>query len=193
MAFPFFGDDKSTVARLLATLPQTGRVEWIGLRRARREAPEPVAEVEVLTDRHLAGDHASPKAGGKRQVTLIQHEHLAAVACFLGLPEPVAPGRLRRNLVVSGLNLLALKGRQIQLGDEVILAITGECHPCSRMEEELGPGGYNAMRGHGGLTANIVCGGRLRVGDAVRVLPGEPAPTPPAANKKPAAKGSGLS
>ncbi|TDN40179.1 MOSC domain-containing protein [Hymenobacter sp. UV11] len=176
MAFPFFGDDKSTVARLLATLPQVGRLEWIGLRPARRTELESVAEAEVITDRHLAGDHASPKAGGKRQITLIQQEHLASVAGFLGLAEPVAPGRLRRNLVVSGLNLLALKGRQIQIGDEVILDITGECHPCSRMEEELGPGGYNAMRGHGGLTAHIAQGGRLRVGDAVRVLP----PTPPA-------------
>ncbi|WP_151087989.1 MOSC domain-containing protein [Hymenobacter baengnokdamensis] len=178
MAFPFFGDDKSTVARLLATLPQQGRLEWIGLRPARRAALEAVAEAEVITDRHLAGDHASPKAGGKRQITLIQHEHLAAVAGFLGLPGPLAPGRLRRNLVISGLNLLALKGRQIQLGNEVILDITGECHPCSRMEEELGAGGYNAMRGHGGLTAHIAQGGRLRVGDAVLVLPAaEPAQT----------------
>jgi len=178
MPFPFFGDDKSTIARLLATLPQVGRLEWIGLRPARRTELESVAEADVITDRHLAGDHASPKAGGKRQITLIQHEHLAAVAGFLGLAEPVAPGRLRRNLVVSGLNLLALKGRQIQIGDEAILDITGECHPCSRMEEELGPGGYNAMRGHGGLTAHITQGGRLRVGDAVRVLP--PTPTPDA-------------
>jgi MOSC domain-containing protein YiiM len=179
MPFPFFGDDKSTVAQLLATLPQQGRLEWIGLRRARRTEPDAVLEAEVLTDRHLAGDHASPKAGGKRQITLIQHEHLAAVAGFLGLAEPVAPGRLRRNLVVSGLNLLALKGRQVQIGDEVVLDITGECHPCSRMEEELGPGGYNAMRGHGGLTAHIAQGGLIRVGDAVRVLPG-----PPATDKK---------
>ncbi len=177
MPFPFFGDSKSTVAQLLATLPQVGRLEWIGRRPARRAALEAVPEAEVITDRHLAGDHASPKAGGKRQLTLMQHEHLATVAGFLGLDEPVAPGRLRRNLVVSGLNLLALKGRQIQIGDEVILDITGECHPCSRMEEELGPGGYNAMRGHGGLTAHIAQGGRLRVGDAVRVLP----PTPPPA------------
>ena len=171
MAFPFFGDDKSTIARLLAALPQQGRLEWIGLRPARRAALEPVAEAEVLTDKHLAGDHASAKPGGKRQITLIQAEHLAAVAGFLGLPAPVAPGRLRRNLVVSGLNLLAIKGRQVQIGDEVVLDVTGECHPCSRMEEELGPGGYNAMRGHGGLTAHIAQGGTIRVGDAVRVLP----------------------
>lgn len=175
MAFPFFGDDKSTVARLLATLPQVGRLEWIGLRPARRTELLAVPEAEVLTDKHLAGDHASPKAGGKRQITLVQHEHLAAVAGFLGLPEPVAPGRLRRNLVISGLNLLALKGRQIQIGDTVLLNITGECHPCSRMEEELGPGGYNAMRGHGGLTAHIARGGTIRVGDAVRVVAADPA------------------
>ncbi|MBF9221063.1 MOSC domain-containing protein [Hymenobacter ruricola] len=170
MPFPFFGDDKSTVARLLATLPQTGRLEWIGQRPLRREPLLAVPEAELKTDSHLLGDHARPKAGGKRQVTLIQHEHLAAVAGFLGLNAPVDPGRLRRNLAVSGLNLLALKNRQIQIGTEVILDITGECHPCSRMEEELGPGGYNAMRGHGGLTAHIAQGGVIRVGDTVRVL-----------------------
>ena len=170
MPFPFFGDDKSTVARLLATLPQTGRLEWIGQRPLRRQPLVAVPAAELLTDSHLLGDHARPTAGGKRQITLLQHEHLGAVAGYLGLPETLDPARLRRNLVVSGLNLLALKNRQIRIGDEVVLDITGECHPCSRMEEELGPGGYNAMRGHGGLTAHIAQGGLIRVGDAVRVL-----------------------
>ena len=170
MAFPFFGDDKSTVARLLATLPQTGRLEWIGQRPLRRAPLLAVPEAELQTDSHLLGDHARPKAGGKRQVTLLQHEHLAAVAGYLGLDAPLDPARLRRNLVVSGLNLLALKNRQIRIGDDVLLDITGECHPCSRMEEELGPGGYNAMRGHGGLTAHIAQGGLIRVGDAVRAV-----------------------
>ena len=181
MPFPFFGDDKSTIARLLNTLPQQGRLEWIGLRPARREAMLAVPDAEAETDRHLLGDHARPKAGGKRQITLIQQEHLGAVAGFLGLAEPLDPARLRRNLVVSGLNLLALKNRRVHIGDEVILEITGECHPCSRMEEELGPGGYNAMRGHGGLTARIIQGGRLRLGDVVQVsvLPAsEPGSTP---------------
>jgi MOSC domain-containing protein YiiM len=170
MPFPFFGDDKSTVARLLATLPQTGRLEWIGQRPVRREPLVAVPEAELKTDSHMLGDHARPKTGGKRQITLIQHEHLAAVAGYLGLDAPLAPGRLRRNLVVSGLNLLALKNRQLRIGDDVILDITGECHPCSRMEEELGPGGYNAMRGHGGLTAHIAQGGFIRVGDVLRVV-----------------------
>ncbi len=170
MPFPFFGDDKSTVARLLATLPQTGRLEWIGQRPLRRAPLMALPEAELLTDSHLLGDHARPKAGGKRQLTLIQHEHLAAVAGYLGLDAPLDPARLRRNLVVRGLNLLALKNRQLRIGDEVILDITGECHPCSRMEEELGPGGYNAMRGHGGLTAHIAQGGIIRMDDVVRVV-----------------------
>ncbi|MBD2716263.1 MOSC domain-containing protein [Microvirga sp. STR05] len=170
MPFPFFGDDKSTIARLLSTLPQTGRIEWIGLRPARREPLLAVAEATAETDRHLTGDHARPKPGGKRQITLLQHEHLAAVAGYLGLAAPLAPGRLRRNVAISGLNLLALKNRQVQIGADVVLEIMGECHPCSRMEEELGPGGYNAMRGHGGLTARIVQGGVFRIGDEVRVL-----------------------
>jgi len=170
MPFPFFGDDKSTVARLLATLPQTGRLEWIGQRPVRREPLVSLQEAELKTDSHLLGDHARPKPGGKRQITLIQHEHLAAVAGYLGLPGALDPARLRRNLAVSGLNLLALKNRQIRIGEDVVLDITGECHPCSRMEEELGPGGYNAMRGHGGLTAHIAQGGIIRVGDVVRVL-----------------------
>ena len=78
MVFPFLGDDKSMVARLLATLPQQGRLEWIGLRAAHRTEPMSGAEAEVLTDARLAGDHANLKLGGKRQLTLIQHEHLAA-------------------------------------------------------------------------------------------------------------------
>ena len=170
MPFPFVGDDKSTIARLLSTLPQTGRLEWIGIRPVRRAPMVAMQEATVETDRHLSGDHARPKTGGKRQITLMQAEHLPAVANYLGLPEALDPARLRRNLVVSGLNLLALKNRRVRIGAEVVLDITGECHPCSRMEEELGPGGYNAMRGHGGLTARIVQGGTIKVGDEVEVL-----------------------
>ena len=167
----FFGtDDASIVRRLLTTLPQVGRLEWIGVRPARKAPVVVLPEVEVLADARLHGDHATVKPGGKRQVTLMQHEHLTAIAGFLGMATPVDPARLRRNLVISGLNLLALRNRRVSIGETVVLEITGECHPCSRMEEELGPGGYNALRGHGGLTARIISGGRIRVGDAVRMV-----------------------
>jgi MOSC domain-containing protein YiiM len=101
-------------------------------------------------------------------VTLIQLEHLRVLGELLstGL---VDPARLRRNLAVSGINLISLKGRQFEIG-EAVLEGTGPCHPCFRMEAALGPGGYNAMRGHGGLNARVIRGGCIRVGDRVRAL-----------------------
>ncbi|MBT1685179.1 MOSC domain-containing protein, partial [Dawidia soli] len=109
-----------------------------------------------------------PRAA-RRQATLIQAEHLQAIGSYLG-QDPIDPKLTRRNIVVRGINLLALKGQQFQIG-QAVLEYSGECHPCSRMEENLGPGGYNAMRGHGGITAKIIRGGPIRIGDAVSVLP----------------------
>jgi len=95
----------------------------------------------------------------------MQAEHLAVIASPARVAE-IAPSVLRRNLVVSGINVAALKGQRFRIGD-VVLESTGLAHPCSRVEEVLGPGGYNAMRGHGGLCALVLEGGILRVGDAV--------------------------
>ena len=167
MAFP--ASSGAILGQLMNTLPQTGTLTWIGIRPQRRQDLQPLSEVEAIANRHLAGDHYAGKPGSKRQVTLIQAEHLEAVASFLGL-EKLNPGLLRRNLVVQGLNLLALKDRQFWIG-EVLLEFSGLAQPCSRMEENLGPGGYNAMRGHGGILARILQGGTLRLGDAVRVVP----------------------
>ena len=155
-----------TVPELVASLPQTGRLEWIGLSPVRRGAIVPVAEAVVRVGTGLDGDHHSSTGRGKRQVTLIQWEHLPAIASLLHR-ESVGPESLRRNLAVSGLNLLALKDRRFRVG-EVLLEGTGQCHPCSRMEEMFGPGGYNAVRGHGGITARVIEGGTIRVGDEAR-------------------------
>jgi MOSC domain-containing protein YiiM len=125
-----------------------------------------VEQAEARIDRGLTGDHRAERPGSPRQVTLIQREHLGAVAMLLRL-DSVRPELTRRNLLVSGINLLALKDQRFAIGD-VVLEGTGLCEPCSRMEANLGTGGYNAMRGHGGITARVVNGGVLRVGDAVR-------------------------
>lgn len=161
-----------TLEELMETLPQTGRIEWIGLRPARDEPVVVVDNVEASVDGGLAGDRYS-KAGGKRQVTLIQAEHLQAIASMLGF-DRVEPIVVRRNLVVRGINLLALKGRRFRVGN-AILEYTGLCHPCSKMERELGPGGYNAMRGHGGITARIVESGEISVGGEVAAVGARPA------------------
>ncbi len=142
-----------------------GALVWIGLRPGRREPMQAVDSVRVEAGRGLLGDRYSRK-DGSRQVTLIGAENLAAIGAFLGTA-PIAPELLRRNLVVEGVNLLALKGRQFIIGD-VVLEMSGECHPCSRMEEVLGVGGYNAVRGQGGVTARVIRGGEVRVGSVIR-------------------------
>ena len=155
-----------TLADLAATLPQVGAVAWIGIRPSRREPMHALEEVQVLAGRGLAGDRYT--SGARRAVTLIQAEHLAAIGAFLHTAAP-DPASLRRNLVVSGVNLLALRKRRFRVGGAVLEG-TGSCDPCSRMEETLGPGGWNAMRGHGGITATIVSGGPIRIGDAVAAV-----------------------
>lgn len=156
----------SSLANLFAQFPRAGRVQWIGVRPARDVAMQEVDEVEATAGAGLSGDRYHG-GSGKRGVTLLQAEHLPAIAALAGRSE-IPPMLLRRNLLVSGIPLIALKGRRFMIGD-VLLEGTGPCDPCSRMEDALGPGGYNAMRGHGGLTARILGSGILRIGQAVVV------------------------
>jgi len=153
------------IKELLAVIPQAGRLEWIGFRPAHRAPVQVVASARTEAGRGLIGDRYAESPGTKRQVTLIQAEHLPVIAALTG-HAAIPPEWLRRNLVVSGINLLALKDRRFRIG-AVLLEGTGLCHPCSRMEEVLGPGGYNAMRGHGGITARVLNGASLCVGDRV--------------------------
>ncbi len=148
----------------MQTFPRAGRLEWIGLRPAKRAALISVDVARAIAGAGLEGDHYSGRSGN-RGITLLQAEHLPVIAALAGIEE-MAPKTLRRNLLVSGINLAALKDQRFQIG-EVVLEGASIAHPCSRMEEVLGPGGFNAMRGHGGLCARVIQGGLLRVDDAL--------------------------
>ena len=156
------------IKELINRLPQVGSLEWIGIRKMRKEPLTSLTEVKVTVEDGLDGDHFKAKFSTKRQVTLIQQEHLDGVASMLG-KDSISPVLTRRNLVIRGINLFAIRDRKFAIG-EVVFEGTGYCHPCSRMEENLGPGGYNAMRGHGGLTAKVVSGGMIKLGDQVKLL-----------------------
>ena len=157
----------SPLAVLMNAPVRPGRVEWIGLRPARRVDMAVVDVAELDPRAGMVGDRYAGRSGS-RHVTLIQSENLAAIAGHLGI-DVALPEQFRRNIVVSGLNLLALKDRRFRLGSAV-LEMTGDCHPCSRMEEIFGPGGYNAVRGHGGITARVLEAGAVRLGDALTPL-----------------------
>ena len=156
-----------SLAQRLQIVPQVGTVAWIGIRPSRGEAMTVLDDVEAVADRGLVGDRY--KASGTRQVTLIQAEHLPVIGALVG--REVTPPIVRRNLVVSGVNLISLQTQRFTIG-EVILVGTSACAPCDKMDIALGPGGFQAMRGHGGICAKIERGGVIRCGDRVRILTG---------------------
>lgn len=153
-----------TLEDLLNTLPQVGTVTWMGVRPARHQAMVTSDALEARPGSGLTGDRYAGSSG-KREVTLIQWEHLPVIASVLGR-KAVDPALLRRNIAIKGINLLALKHQYFCVGDVLLLG-TDLCQPCSKMETALGPGGYNAMRGHGGITAQVIRGGIIRMGDKV--------------------------
>lgn len=169
-----FTSGVGNLRELTAQFPNPGRLDAIWLRPARRAPTVSVDSVHAIAGRGLEGDRSSQATtvGGKRQVTLIQAEHLPVVAAFLRC-DALDGALLRRNLLVSGMNLVAARALFkdaplfLHIGPEVVLELTGPCEPCSKMEELLGPGAYNALRGHGGMTARVLTGGVLLRGDSV--------------------------
>ncbi len=172
----------NTLRDMTAHYEAAGTIEAILLRPARRAAMLSVDSVTALAGQGLQGDrYAAVRPDGrsrKRQLTLMQAEYLPLIAGWLGR-NSVEPEALRRNLVISGLNLRAMKSpfpdqpMLWRLGDQVVIEITGPCEPCSRMQTNLGVDGYQVMRGHGGLTAAVLNGGSFAVGDSVQLC--EPA------------------
>lgn len=160
-----------TIRDLLKPPHVSGRIEAIVVRGDPRLPARRIEATTALAGIGLADDRLGQRGEAElstRQVTLIQHEHLAVIAALAGVPA-VDVLALRRNLVVSGINLVALKNARVRVGGAV-LEIVGPCQPCSRMEEAVGPGGYAAMRGHGGMTARVIEGGAIAVGDTVLAL-----------------------
>ena len=174
-------DDLRSLTRRFA---RAGRIEAIYLRPGRDVRAVSVTAAVALVARGLEGDRSAATApsrpeGGKRQLTLIQAEHIPLIGHWTG--NAIDPADLRRNLVVSGVNLLAQRSPfadqplRVRVGRDVLIVVTGPCDPCSKMERLLGPGGYNAMRGHGGTTARVVHGGTIAIGDTVVVEAGDDA------------------
>jgi MOSC domain-containing protein YiiM len=170
--------------RFLEKLRQSiapGKLEWIGLRTERRGEIQVVEHAQAIVGLGLEGDHRCLKTSGSaRQVTIISREYIHQIQQQLGM-DFIDPVLLRRNLVISGMNLNLLRFQRLQIGN-VIFETSALCDPCSRMDENLGKGGAAAMFGYGGLCAKIIQGGQISVGDAViRVQPIK-SPTPASLN-----------
>ncbi len=146
---------------------RSGNIEWIGLRTGQGKQIIPVETAELSQNHGLVGDKAGQRPGGKRQVTLIQAEYLPVMQSLLN-NQNITPEILRRNIVVSGINLSVMRGLRLKVANAII-EITGNCAPCYKMEEALGFGGFNAMRNHGGMNAMVLKGGEISIGDGLQV------------------------
>ncbi len=142
------------------------RLVWIGLRPRHRSPVAPVDRAEARAGLGLLGDHAR-RRDSARQLTLIHRGDIEALEAALG--QPVDPSLLRRNLLVDAPAGWLRVGHRYVAGP-VVLEITGPCAPCGRMREALGEAGYRAMRGRGGVTARLLTGGCLRLGEPIRPL-----------------------
>jgi MOSC domain-containing protein YiiM len=126
--------------------------------------------VAVGIDTGIHGDfRGSLKPGrNKRQVTVMTADCWAAALRELGVPVPWEQRRV--NLLVDGLALAETTGARIVFSGGVVLEVTGECDPCSRMEE-IAPGLKAALLPHwrGGVTTIVRAAGRIAIGDTVRI------------------------
>lgn len=150
---------------------QSGRLEAIWVKRAKRGVMDAVDAAELIVDRGIAG---SADQGGRRQVTLLEAEIWESVIGSLRAEvqaspsSPPSPAARRANLLVRGLALAQTRNRVLAIG-ECRLQILGETKPCERMDEVL-PGLQVALYDNwrGGAFACVIMGGSIAVGAQVR-------------------------
>jgi len=144
-------------------LSDTGRVEAIWIKRAHRGPMDAVPEAMLIAGKGLANNVDRSR---RRQVTLLARE--AWEQCERDVGGTADPSRRRANILISGLQLAGTRGRMLTVG-LARLVVGGELTPCERMEEVL-PGLQSAMRSdwRGGVFAQVLTDGLIRVGDAIR-------------------------
>ena len=135
-------------------------------------ALQSVESFEVIAGKGVMGDarffgRVSRDTGqpSRRQVTLIEREQIAEHAAALGLPS-IAPGAVRSNIETSGIDLIALLGREIEVG-EAVLRLYAPREPCAKMDAICQGLRARMMNQRQGVLAEVVRSGRVRVGDAI--------------------------
>jgi len=150
----------------------SGRLAGIARHRRPRGVVETLDAVEVTLERGVEGDFRGGAKGKphKRQVTLIERGDWDAAMAELGLS--LDWSQRRCNLLVDGFDLPQRVGARVRIGESVVLEITTECDPCSRMEA-LAPGLEAALTPdwRGGACARVISGGHIAIGDRIRIEP----------------------
>jgi MOSC domain-containing protein YiiM len=101
----------------------------------------------------------------RRQVTLIEREQIAEHAAALGLPS-IPPGAVRSNIETTGINLIALLGREVEIGTAVLF-LHSPRDPCAKMDAICQGLRARMMHSRQGVLAEVLRSGTIRVGDAI--------------------------
>jgi MOSC domain-containing protein YiiM len=127
------------------------------------EGPLDAAErVQVKTGGGIEGDRY-----GDKDLTLFEAEAIEGLKADTGID--LKPSEIRRNVMTRGVALNDLLGHRIRVG-EVEAVVTELCHPCSHLQKLTQPGVLRGLVNRGGLNADVVAGGAIRVGDQVEDL-----------------------
>ena len=150
----------------------TGNVVSIHIAPAAGAPMSAVAEIRVIAGKGLEGDRYFRKTGSYsktpgsgREVTLIEIEAIDALQREYRID--IDPGQARRNIVTRGVALNHLIDREFSVGD-VVLRGTRLCDPCSHLEKLTVKGTLRGLIHRGGLRADIVRGGTIRIEDPIK-------------------------
>jgi MOSC domain-containing protein YiiM len=150
---------------------RVGRIESIHLTTSEGEPMRPVDRIRLIAGVGLEGDryatgrgHFSGTKGSGRALTLIEAEVLESLRDSDGIF--LQPGEARRNLTTRGIALNALVGHRFRIGNVLCIGVR-LCEPCNYLDAVAGKPLLDPLRNRGGLRADVLADGEIRVGDAV--------------------------
>jgi len=157
-----------------------GTVQSIHIVGTAKSPMESVDRVLALPGAGLEGDRYALKQGTffkplpDYELTLIESEAIEALKRDYRIE--IAAGDARRNIVTSDVALNHLVGREFQIGEVKIRGIR-LCEPCSHLEGLTGQPVIKGLIHRGGLRAQILSKGVIRVGDVIEMENGRPRPS----------------
>ena len=161
--------------------PPAGRVASIHLHPQQPGTPLLSAQaVELVKDKGIQGEpryfgrlSSSTGKPSLRQVTLIEREQIAEHAATLGLPS-IPPGAVRANIETTDIDLVALLGREVEIGEAVLLLYEPR-DPCAKMDAICQGLRELMMDNKQGVLAQVVRSGKIQVGDRIVARAVQPA------------------
>ncbi|MAF39157.1 MAG: hypothetical protein CL696_09845 [Chloroflexi bacterium] len=141
-------------------MPQ-GTITNLHIARVKGTPSDPVQEANAISGLGLEGDRSAYE-GNLRQVLFVDKEILDGAG--------LAPGQVKENITVTGLNVAEIKpGQVFTIGDSITLEAVGDCEACSKMDA-IRLGLKDQLQGKRGMLAKVINGGSIKIGDSITVV-----------------------